>query len=107
VVGERFRGVLVEVLLALFAVPAHGVVGASIAHPATYPSGQLEHGSIVVTAGRVIVTVATLKKKSIPSRIFEYLKIQFLLSPRLQARPAAYVCMRSSVGRLPVSTGSR
>jgi len=64
VVGERFRGVLVEVLLALFAVPAHGVVRAPIAHSATYPSGQLEHGSIVVTAGRVIVTIATLKKKT-------------------------------------------
>lgn len=76
-VCERFRGVLVKVLLALFAVPAHGVVRAPITHPATYPSGQLEHGSIVVTAGRVIVTVATLINKSIPSRI-EHLNCFFI-----------------------------
>jgi len=75
VVGERFRGVLVEVLLALFAVPAHGVVSAPIAHSATHPSGQLEHGSIVVTAGRVIITVATFKKtkiNTVENRIFRY-----------------------------------
>lgn len=62
-VRERFRGVLVEILLALFAVPAHGVVSAPIAHSTTHPSGQLKHSSIVVTAGSVIVTVATFKKK--------------------------------------------
>jgi len=68
-VGERFCGVLVEVLLALFTVPTHSVIHAPIAHSTTHPSSQLKHSSIMMTAGRVIVTVATLKKKIIENKI--------------------------------------
>lgn len=65
VVSEWFRGVLIKVLFALFAVATHGVICASVTHATTHPSGQLKYGGIMMTTGRMVVTVATYKKKAL------------------------------------------
>lgn len=49
---------MVEVLFALFTITTHRVVRTSVAHTAARPTGQLEHGRVVVTARGVIITVA-------------------------------------------------
>lgn len=66
-VGKRFRGILVEIRFALFTVPTHRVVGATVANTAADSSSQFENGCVVMTARRVVVAVATLAKK-IPKR---------------------------------------
>jgi len=86
VVSEWFRGVLIKVLLALFAVATHGVICASVAHATAHPSGQLKYGSVMMTTGRMVVTVATYKKKMALRIEFN---IQFFF-PRLEKQAYVY-----------------
>lgn len=85
-VSEWFRGVLIKVLLALFAVATHGVICASVAHATAHPSGQLKYGSVMMTTGRMVVTVATYKKKMALRIEFN---IQFFF-PRLEKQAYVY-----------------